>query len=233
MGRSLKKGPFVNKKLLERVEAMNAANEAKIGVEKANSASENAVSVANMANENAFLALNVANEAKAAIEGIDNVVNAVSRNELFDLIYPIGSIYLTVSDTNPSTLFCGTWVRWGKGRAIVGEDSSDSDFTPVEYTYGSKNFQKHSHCVTINESTGLNGTLSFKTYSSATAGEGSIFTQTWSDSGVTPSGTSKDKNVKIDVNVNHKHTGTIDEHGTGTCGNLQPYIVCYTWKRIA
>ena len=27
MGRSLKKGPFVNKKLLERVEALNAANE--------------------------------------------------------------------------------------------------------------------------------------------------------------------------------------------------------------
>ena len=27
MGRSLKKGPFVNKKLLERVEAMNAAND--------------------------------------------------------------------------------------------------------------------------------------------------------------------------------------------------------------
>ena len=27
MGRSLKKGPFVNKKLLERAEAMNAANE--------------------------------------------------------------------------------------------------------------------------------------------------------------------------------------------------------------
>ena len=27
MGRSLKKGPFVDKKLLERIEAMNAANE--------------------------------------------------------------------------------------------------------------------------------------------------------------------------------------------------------------
>ena len=27
MGRSLKKGPFVNEKLLERVEALNAANE--------------------------------------------------------------------------------------------------------------------------------------------------------------------------------------------------------------
>ena len=27
MGRSLKKGPFVEKKLLERIEAMNAANE--------------------------------------------------------------------------------------------------------------------------------------------------------------------------------------------------------------
>ena len=30
MARSLKKGPFVNKKLLERIEALNAANEKKV-----------------------------------------------------------------------------------------------------------------------------------------------------------------------------------------------------------
>ena len=30
MSRSLKKGPFVNKKLLERIEALNAANEKKV-----------------------------------------------------------------------------------------------------------------------------------------------------------------------------------------------------------
>lgn len=213
--------------------ASDAANEAKQNSNDALSIANNAQQIATTANENVNEALRIANEAKTAVEGVDNVVNAVSKTELFDLIYPKGSIYLTTENVNPGTLFGGTWERWGKGRAIVGEDSSDSDFTPVEYKSGSKNFQKHSHCVTINETTGLNGTLAFKTYSSATAGEGDIFVQTWSDSGVTPSGTSKDKNVKIAVDVNHNHTGTIDEHGLGTCGNLQPYIVCYTWKRKA
>jgi len=235
--------------------ASGTANEAKELANQATLNASSAVGVAETANTTAENALSIAEEVRddlAAGSGtrvfvgeslqssitfdsdpVEKINNAISRNELLDLIYPVGSIYLTVSTANPGTLFGGTWVRWGKGRAIVGEDSSDSDFTPVEHTYGSKSFQKHNHCVSINETTGLTGTLTFKTYSSATSCEGDIFVQTWSDSGVTPSGTSKDKNVTISVDANHKHTGTIDEHGAGTCGNLQPYIVCYTWKRTA
>lgn len=235
--------------------ANSTANEAKTLAGQASIDAGAALDGAELAKINAADALSIAKEARETVvnnggtrvyfgddlqpsitfesDPVEKIESAVSRSELFDLIYPVGSIYLTVSDTNPSTLFGGTWVRWGKGRAIVGEDSSDSDFTPVEHTYGSKNFQKHNHCVTINNTTGLTGTLTFKTYSSATSCEGDMFVQTWSDSGVTPSGTSKDKNVTVSVNANHKHTGTIDEHGTGTCGNLQPYIVCYTWKRTA
>ena len=155
----------------------------------------------------------------------------LDRIELLDLIYPVGSIYMTVSETvNPNTLFGGTWVLWGAGRVPVGL-SSESEFDRIEKTGGSKSYQKHNHCLTIDETTGLNGTLAFKTYSSATAGDGTIFVETWSDSGVTPSGTSKDKNVKVAIDVNHKHTGSIDEHGAGTSGNLPPYIVCKMWKR--
>ena len=235
--------------------ANSTANEAKILAINASSDASEALEAAEVAKTDAADALSVAEEAKNTVvnnggtrvyvgeslqssitfssDPVEKLNDVVSRGDLFNLIYPVGSIYLTVSDANPSTLFGGTWVRWGKGRAIVGENSSDSDFTPVEHTYGSKNFQKHSHCVSINDTTGLTGTLTFKTYSSATSCEGDMFVQTWSDSGVTPSGTSKDKNVTISVDANHKHTGTIDEHGTGTCGNLQPYIVCYTWKRTA
>lgn len=31
--------------------------------------------------------------------------------EIFNLIYPVGSVYLSVNQTNPGTLFGGTWSR--------------------------------------------------------------------------------------------------------------------------
>ena len=51
-------------------------------------------------------------------------------------IYPVGSIYMSVNATNPSTYFGGTWVAWGAGRVPVGINASDSNFNTVEKTGG-------------------------------------------------------------------------------------------------
>ena len=72
---------------------------------------------------------------------------------IFDVIYPIGSIYLSVNDTNPGTLFGGTWVAWGAGKVPVGVDASQTEFATVEKTGGNKTVDlshthtsaKHSH----------------------------------------------------------------------------------------
>lgn len=60
------------------------------------------------------------------------------KQEVFGLIYPIGSIYMSVNNTNPTSLFGGIWVSWGSGRVPVGVNEDDSDFATVEKTGGEK-----------------------------------------------------------------------------------------------
>ena len=49
---------------------------------------------------------------------------------LLDLFYPVGSIYMSVNDVNPSSLFGGTWERIQVGRFLVSAGGG-SNSTPT------------------------------------------------------------------------------------------------------
>jgi hypothetical protein len=73
-------------------------------------------------------------------------------SSLLNLVYPVGSIYISVSSTSPDTLFGGTWAAFGTGRTIVGIDTGDSDFHEAEHTGGHKSLQSHTHTYNTNQS---------------------------------------------------------------------------------
>lgn len=74
-------------------------------------------------------------------------ISALNSN-LWHKIYPVGSIYLSTNNTNPSTFWGGTWVAWGSGRVPVGVNTGDSNFNAVEKTGGTKSVNlTHSHTV--------------------------------------------------------------------------------------
>jgi microcystin-dependent protein len=62
------------------------------------------------------------------------------------VMYPVGSIYTSVVNTNPNTFFGGTWVSFATGRTLVGVDTGQSEFNTVEKTGGAK-----THTLTTNE----------------------------------------------------------------------------------
>lgn len=46
-----------------------------------------------------------------SVMGVGSVQGDVPAAQLFNLIYPVGAIYISASSTNPGTLFGGTWAR--------------------------------------------------------------------------------------------------------------------------
>lgn len=79
---------------------------------------------------------------------VDNLIDSVDvpMDSILNTVYPVGSIYTSVNSTDPSTLFGGTWERFGKGKVLVGVDEDDSDFSEANKTGGEK-----THTLTTNE----------------------------------------------------------------------------------
>ena len=82
---------------------------------------------------------------------------------IVELLLPVGSTYITQSDTNPSTILqFGTWERL-KGKVIVGVDEDDEDFNTIGAEIGEKThtltipeMPEHDHDIK-NSSNGLDG----------------------------------------------------------------------------
>ena len=158
-----------------------------------------------------------------------------SSKKIIDAIYPIGSIYMSVNNVNPSELFGGTWVAWGSGRVPVGVNTSDSNFNTVEKTGGEK-----THKLTVSEMPSHSHSVSGSTNTTGAHTHGTGSNNFWigSDTNNIASGTSTGRTTisKTASDGAHSHTvsGTADATGGGGAhNNLQPYITCYMWKRTA
>lgn len=128
----------------------------------------------------------------------------VRDKTLLDFIYPIGSIYMSVSSTNPELLIGGEWVSWGAGRVPVGVDTTDTDFNVVEKTGGEKK-----HTMTIAELVEHDHYVFFK--NTGTKG-----------------------NSESRIIGHSESTVTTAKTGGGQPFNIQQqYITCYMWKRVA
>ena len=152
-------------------------------------------------------ALNLLGDLKSG-EGIVNI---------FDTIYPTGSIYMSTASANPSTLFPNTtWAVFGEGKVLVGYDEDDSDFS-AGATGGSK-----THTLTVDEMPEHSHTQNNVVESTGQLVDIDLLVTTDNDA----------QSSDID-NRTTKGTTTFSTGGGQAHNNLQPYVTVYMWKRTA
>lgn len=200
---------------------------------------------------------NELNCTKGATSNLQTQINTINST-LFNKIFPIGSIYMSISSTNPSEYFGGTWVQWGSGRVPVGVDPMQSEFNNVEKTGGTKTVDlSHSHTVNSHSHSSpahshslesgwakigrcrnyMEG-IAYKTgagagsttYDRAQTNGGGIAGGSFAATDTTALGGSTSS-------TSPGHTGSAspgtNSQLSASQSILQPYITCYMWKRTA
>lgn len=136
--------------------------------------------------------------------------------EVFESIYPVGSLYVNFTDdTNPATLLgFGTWTAVA-GKFVVGYDGTQTEFNAAEKTGGALT---HTHALTA----------------------------AWAKFSPVGNIQRIARNVVAAWSSNHRQTtsaganeSTSETFGAGLGGltdagsSLPPYIVGYCWKRVS
>ena len=129
-----------------------------------------------------------------------------TMEDMVDMVYPVGSIYMSVNSTSPSTLFGGTWEQLTD--TFLYATSTTADASSTTATGGSKDLVvSHTHELTDDGQVLGFGTTNSETTSGFEGG--SMFS-----------------------NVKKKRTTIKSSGENGTNKNMPPYMKVYMWKRI-
>lgn len=127
---------------------------------------------------------------------------------LIDLIYPVGSIYMSVNKVSPQTFFGGTWEAI-EDRFLLGAGTT--------YRAGATGGSA-THTLTVNEMPAHCHTMQVATASTTATDAG------WRANGVRAYSSQLISGVSDDVN----YAG-----GNAAHNNMPPYLAVYMWKRTA
>lgn len=187
-------------------------------------------------------------EANAGTDTMKLITPAVLKEVLasfkltiFDEIHPIGSIYETLTNNNPNTLWPGTtWVRMDGGRVLVSTGAYTESGTTYTYNLGDTGGEakhqlttgelaSHNHHISISISNSGGHSHHFRGDSNGGASGGDALNNVGSGGiGGTYLSTSTDGYHSHSASATIGNTG-----GNASHENRMPYVVVNRWKRTA
>ena len=162
--------------------------------------------------------------------------------DLVDVLYPIGSVYISFEETNPSEIMGGSWERVSEGKTLVGVDEDDSSFNVSSKTGGSKSINL-AHTHTTKDHTLTIDEMPNHQHRSVVGKNGDVldfFGGSGMHAGLTH-GSEEPLSSTPSYYAMSSFTGGSQPHNHGETTSslssaqsiLNPYITVYIWKRIS
>ena len=158
----------------------------------------------------------------------NNVYPEIVKQCILDVVYPVGSIYISVNETNPGTLFGGTWEQIKDRFLLACGDAYINGKT------GGRANHKHptsEHILTVEEMPKHTHDMDDAVYGNyknrlgirgdGGGGKNLIPSMTQTD------GYSRYKPTDTGGGKPHSHGDT------GSANHMPPYLAVYMWKRTA
>jgi hypothetical protein len=161
---------------------------------------------------------------------------------LSDYLFPVGSIYITLSDKSPVSILGGTWTEIEGGRFLMSGAKNGTIYKVSSHT-------SEPTAVTLDGTVGttggynLNGMIvKASSYHGVRVGSDKSFSVT-NSAGIQAGTTVVNENVgqkedDANVSINTTTTGTKTEfpvqlYSTVTFNNYPPYFTVHMWRRTA
>lgn len=146
---------------------------------------------------------------------IDSTINS---------IYPVGSVYISLTETNPGTYLKGTWEQFGQGRTLIGVGTGDDGSNTMSFAAGSTggNYEhNHTYGVKLNDYYSNISNLNLRNSDGSWQG------------GVNDGRRNTYVNNGCQEGNNEVNTETFKiEATTSNSKTMHPYITVYFWKRV-
>lgn len=178
-----------------------------------------------------------------------------TTQKILNMIYPVGSIYMSVNNVSPATFIGGTWTAL-TDRVLIGAGSNytvnaTGGATSHTHTSAAHTHTTAGHTLTEAELPYIDGGFAVPVISYhgtkgvygkaygvnfGTIGSSNSYgiTQGMTGTSIT-SGTQYGYGFQFGGGGSHSHgnTGSTTPGNTGSSSNLPPYLAVYMWKRTA
>ena len=141
----------------------------------------------------------------------DQSNSALNIKDIINIVYPVGSIYMSVNDTNPSILFHGTWERIKDRFLLAAGDTYSAGSTggEAQHTLTVSEMPAHRH-----QGLDIDGVYVFGWDTGDKAG--------YDFQRLHPS-----------IDKTSERLETLSTGGSKPHNNMPPYLTVYVWKRVA